>query len=102
MPDPGTGGGAAIGFDAKKAYAGFLARMNDEQRKSWNEFYGPISDQFYQANYTGKALDIDIYQRFMRDYMQSVAAVDESVGHVLDHLEKTGEIDNTLIIYTAD
>lgn len=38
----------------------------------------------------------------MRDYMQSVIAVDESVGHVLDYLEKSGEIDNTVIVYTSD
>lgn len=34
--------------------------------------------------------------------MQSVAAVDESVGEVLKHLEDSGELDNTLIVYTAD
>jgi len=34
--------------------------------------------------------------------MQSVAAVDESVGKVLDYLEETDEIDNTLIVYTSD
>lgn len=38
----------------------------------------------------------------MRDYMQSIAAVDESVGEVLDYLEKTEQLDNTLIIYTSD
>jgi uncharacterized sulfatase len=92
MPDPGTGGGKAIGFDPKKAYAGFLARMNEEQREKWNAFYKPVSDMFYQKNYTGQALDIDIYQRFMRDYMQSVAQVDESIGDVLKYLEDSGEI----------
>lgn len=38
----------------------------------------------------------------MRDYMQSVAAVDESVGKVLAWLEYEKELDNTLIVYTAD
>lgn len=38
----------------------------------------------------------------MRDYMQSVAAVDDSVGQVLDYLHESGEIDNTLIVYTSD
>jgi len=38
----------------------------------------------------------------MRDYMQSVAAVDDSIGKVLDYLEESGEIDNTLIVYTSD
>jgi len=38
----------------------------------------------------------------MRDYMQSVAAVDESVGEVLAYLEESGQINNTLIVYTSD
>lgn len=38
----------------------------------------------------------------MRDYMQSVQAVDESVGTVLDYLEQTGQINNTVIVYTSD
>ena len=38
----------------------------------------------------------------MRDYRQSVAAVDQSVGEVLTYLEESGQINNTLIIYTAD
>lgn len=102
MTDPGTGGGAAVGFDAKAAYEAFLERLNDAQREKWNDFYKPISEQFYKKNLTGQALDIEVFQKFMRDYMQSVAAVDESVGQVLDYLEKSGQIDNTLIVYTAD
>lgn len=102
MTDPGTGGGAAIGFDAKKAYDGFLNRLNEEQRKKWLDYYEPLSKAFYEANYTGQALEIDIYNRFMRDYMQSIAAVDESVGKVLNYLEEKGELDNTLVIYTSD
>jgi arylsulfatase A-like enzyme len=47
-------------------------------------------------------LDVDIYQRMMRDYMQTVAAVDDSVGEVLKHLEDKGVLDNTLIVYTSD
>lgn len=76
--------------------------MTEEQKQKWNEFYDPLSKAFYDANYTGRALEIDIYNRFMRDYMQSVAAVDESVGQVLDYLEKSGQLDNTLIVYTSD
>jgi uncharacterized sulfatase len=103
-PDPGLGGGSQMypPFDAKDAYASFLDRLNDAQRAKWNDFYKPISDQFYGKNLTGQALDIEVYQKFMRDYMQSVAAVDESIGKVLDYLNETGQIDNTLIVYTAD
>eukprot|EP00587_Corethron_hystrix_P006024 CAMPEP_0113301440 /NCGR_PEP_ID=MMETSP0010_2-20120614/2672_1 /TAXON_ID=216773 ORGANISM="Corethron hystrix, Strain 308" /NCGR_SAMPLE_ID=MMETSP0010_2 /ASSEMBLY_ACC=CAM_ASM_000155 /LENGTH=536 /DNA_ID=CAMNT_0000155071 /DNA_START=717 /DNA_END=2327 /DNA_ORIENTATION=+ /assembly_acc=CAM_ASM_000155 len=99
-PDPGTGGDA--NHDAKGDYAALLERMTEEQRTVWEEYYGPLSRAFYGANYTGTALDVDKYQRFMRDYVQSVAAVDESVGRVLDHLEGTGELDHTLVVYTSD
>ena len=34
--------------------------------------------------------------------MQSVAAVDDSVGEILDYLEESGQINNTLVVYTAD
>lgn len=104
MSDPGTGGGAEIGFDPIQAYENFLARMNEEQLQKWNDFYKPISDAFFQGGVPqpSQALDIDIYQRFMRDYMQSVAAVDDSVGEILDYLEESGQINNTLIVYTAD
>jgi len=43
-----------------------------------------------------------IYQRFMRDYLQTVAAIDENVGRVLDYLDETGLTENTIVVYTSD
>jgi arylsulfatase A-like enzyme len=42
------------------------------------------------------------YQRYMRDYLQTVEAIDESVGRVLEHLEELGIAEETLIVYTSD
>jgi arylsulfatase A-like enzyme len=42
------------------------------------------------------------YQKNMRAYYRLVTGVDVMVRRVLDALEKTGEADNTIIIYTAD
>ncbi|AXK46753.1 sulfatase family protein [Brachybacterium saurashtrense] len=42
------------------------------------------------------------YQRYMRDYLHCVQAVDDSVGEILEHLEATGLDQNTLVIYTSD
>jgi N-acetylglucosamine-6-sulfatase len=36
------------------------------------------------------------------NYLRTLAAVDESLGSVLDVLELKGELDNTIIIYTSD
>ncbi len=42
------------------------------------------------------------YQRYMRDYLACVAAVDENIGRFLDFLDQSGEAENTMVIYTSD
>ena len=37
-----------------------------------------------------------------RQELESLGAVDEAVGQLMDTLARTGELDNTLIVYTAD
>jgi arylsulfatase A-like enzyme len=54
------------------------------------------------AELKGAALKKWKYQRYMRDYLACVAAVDDNVGRLLDYLDKNGLTDNTLVIYTSD
>lgn len=42
------------------------------------------------------------YQRFMKDYLRCIAAVDDNVGRILDYLEENDLVDNTIIVYTSD
>ena len=42
------------------------------------------------------------YNRYMQDYLACVEAVDESIGQILDYLEKTGLDKNTVVIYSSD
>lgn len=42
------------------------------------------------------------YQRYMKRYLRTVQAIDDSVGRILDYLDETGLADNTLVIYTSD
>ena len=51
---------------------------------------------------TGEALGRWKYQRYMQDYLATVESVDESVGRVLDYLDKSGLSRNTMVIYTSD
>jgi len=37
-----------------------------------------------------------------KDYLGTIAAVDENVGRLLDYLDKTGLSENTLVVYTSD
>ena len=43
-----------------------------------------------------------IYQKLVKDFMRSGAAIDENIGKLLDYLEKEKLADNTIVIYTAD
>ena len=42
------------------------------------------------------------YQKYLKDYLRVVAAIDENVGRILDYLDKKGLTENTIIIYTSD
>ncbi len=42
------------------------------------------------------------YQRYMRDYLQTIQAIDDSVGTLLDWLDAEGLAENTVVVYTSD
>ncbi|MEI8043121.1 MAG: sulfatase [Verrucomicrobiota bacterium] len=50
----------------------------------------------------GDALKDWVYQQLMRSYLSTVAGLDDSVGQILSALEKTGQAENTLVVYTSD
>jgi arylsulfatase A-like enzyme len=77
-------------------------RLNDVQRESWEAAYGPKREAYAKIRPQGDNLVRWKYHRYMEDYLACVAAVDESVGRVLDTLEKTGLAASTLVVYTSD
>lgn len=77
-------------------------RLTPEQRKVWDEYYEPRNAKFRAANLSGKDLVRWKYQRYMHDYLATIRSVDESVGRVLDYLEKEGLAENTIVIYASD
>lgn len=79
-----------------------FTRMTTEQRKTWDEAYRPKNDAFHEANLSGKELAKWKGQRYLQDYLATIASVDEGVGEILDYLEETGLDENTIIIYTTD
>ncbi len=88
--------------DRSKMKMSGLNRMNPEQLKAWDNVYDPIIRSFYEANLSGDDLVRFKYQRYMQDYLACIAAVDKSVGEVLDFLKKNGLDKNTIVIYASD
>lgn len=47
--------------------------------------------------------DTEAEKRAIREaYFSAVTMVDKNIGRVLDHLRETGQLDNTLVIFTSD
>ena len=86
----------------KPTYLNMIKRMNPQERKAWHEFYDSIASDFYSRNLKGRELAEWKFQRYVRDYMKVVKSLDDNVGRVLDYLEKSGLIENTLVVYTSD
>ena len=42
------------------------------------------------------------YQKFVKDFLRSGAAIDDNVGKLLAYLDHAGLAENTVVIYTAD
>src|SRR5258706_15014249 len=42
------------------------------------------------------------YQRYMHDYLATIASVDDSVGKLLDYLKESGLEQNTIVVYASD
>ena len=77
-------------------------RMTAEQKEKWNAAYRPKNDAFWEKDLHGKDLAKWKGQRYLREYMATIASVDESVGRIIDYLEAQGLDENTLVVYTSD
>lgn len=65
-------------LDAKDVKSEFPQGMSDTELKYWK------------------------YQRYIKDYLRTVASIDENTGRLLDYLDRAGLTENTLVIYTSD
>ncbi len=89
----------------KDAYErNILRRMDSAQLSRWNATYDTMIEAFKKEypGMTDRELMRWRYNRYLQDYLGSVASVDEGVGRVLDYLEENELSDNTIVVYTSD
>ncbi|MCP4376237.1 MAG: sulfatase [bacterium] len=43
-----------------------------------------------------------VYQKYLKRYLRCVKGVDDNVKRLIDYLKETGELENTVIMYTGD
>lgn len=68
------------------------SREND-----YSDFYEGSDDSVFSSHYNNKTL-----QECILDYNRLVKSLDDGVGKLLRALEETGQLDNTLVIFTSD
>jgi arylsulfatase A-like enzyme len=95
-------GPPAGGEEEAKQWERLLQRLTPEQRKAVEDAYRPQNEAFAAANLKGKELVRYYYQRYIKDYLRTIAGIDRNVGRVLDYLEESGLAENTVVIYTSD
>ncbi|MFN0088519.1 MAG: sulfatase [Blastocatellia bacterium] len=54
------------------------------------------------ASLSGAELKRWKFRRYMQDYLACIASMDDNIGRFLDHLDKSGLAENTIVIYTSD
>ncbi len=79
-----------------------LNRLTPGQMAEWDSVYNPVIRWFYSSGLEGDDLVRFKYQRYLQDYLACIAAVDKSVGEVLDFLKESGLDKNTIVVYTSD
>lgn len=78
------------------------ARMDEEQRHAWDTAYEPRNERLLSNPPSGEALIRWKYQRYVKNYLRCVDAVDDSVGRLLDYLDDKDLADQTIVIYSSD
>ena len=83
-----------------KVFNGWPLETLGERFMTRPEQYSPpvLKAENTDANALRKA----IYQKFIKDYLRTVAGIDENIGRLLAYLDKTGQSKNTVVIYTSD
>ncbi len=88
----------------RNAYIQNLGRMTFDQRITWDSVYDPIMRKFEHDYPHMSKTDLMRwrYQRYMQDYMGTIAAIDDGVGQLLSFLKENGLDENTIVVYTSD
>ncbi|MEM7672517.1 MAG: sulfatase [Verrucomicrobiota bacterium] len=76
--------------------------MTEAQIQAFEEAYGPRNQAMRAANLKGKDLVLWKYQRYLKNYLRTLVAVDESVETLLNTLDRLSLDENTIVIYSSD
>ncbi|MEC8655581.1 MAG: sulfatase [Verrucomicrobiota bacterium] len=59
-------------------------------------------ENYDPADYTDEQNTRFAYNAYLKKFLRCVKGIDDNLGRLFKHLEETGQMDNTVIIYTGD
>ncbi|MFT5466343.1 MAG: arylsulfatase A-like enzyme [Verrucomicrobiales bacterium] len=80
----------------------YSSKHTPEQLLAFDAYFKPRNEAFLEANLQGDARTKWHYQRYIKNYLRCVQAVDEGVGDLLAYLDDADLADNTVVIYMSD
>ncbi len=85
----------------------YFQRMSVPEVKKYVAAYEAENRQYRELLKAGKFKDAKfkreyMYQRFIKDYVRVVAAIDDNIGRILKCLDKLGLDKDTVVIYSSD
>jgi len=80
----------------------YSSKHTPEQFAIFDGYFRPRNEAFLKAGLTGKDKTRWHYQRYIKNYLRCVRAVDENVGRLLQWLDDNDLADNTVVIYSSD
>jgi arylsulfatase A-like enzyme len=85
----------------------YFQRMSVAEVKKYVAAYEAENRQYRKLLKSGKFKDAKLkreymYQRFIKDYIRVVAAIDDNIGRILKCLDKLGLEKDTIVVYSSD
>lgn len=80
----------------------YSSKHTPEQLAVLDAHFRPRNEAFLKMNLEGKDKTRWQYQRYIKNYLRCVKAVDENVGRLLSYLDESGLSENTVVIYSSD
>ncbi|QDT58788.1 Arylsulfatase [Stieleria bergensis] len=80
---------------------------NRNPRRSYLMDLPKLYPNEFPANYDAKNYSDEqntrlAYNAYLKKFLRCVKGIDDNLGRILAYLEQSGQLDNTLIVYTAD
>jgi len=86
----------ASAFDLKGKPNWVTERLN-----TWHGIYGPLYGFRKEFPDTSAKAMLD-FEDFVRSYTATINSVDDAVGRVYNYLAKTGQLENTIFVFSSD